>query len=65
MLFNLLVDEAYYSRPIPLRHVLVFYGGIIQVQHAEARVAQRSIDNRLEALFPRVIDRPGHTAAAV
>jgi ergothioneine biosynthesis protein EgtB len=66
MLFDLISDEAYYSRPIALRHPIVFYEGHLPgfsfntlVKKALGRA---SIDERLEALFARGID-PHESAA--
>src|SRR6202049_4532620 len=66
MLFDLISDEAYYSRPISLRHPIVFYEGHLPgfsfntlVKKALGRA---SIDERLEALFARGID-PHESAA--
>src|ERR1044071_1183882 len=59
-LFDLLAEEAYYSRPIDLRHPIVFYEGHLPgfsfntlVKRALGRP---SIDARLEQLFARGID---------
>jgi ergothioneine biosynthesis protein EgtB len=60
MLFDLVTEEAYYERPIALRHPLVFYEGHLPafsfntlVKRALGRPA---IDERLEQLFARGID---------
>src|SRR6516225_6213292 len=59
-LFDLLVDEAYYSRPIALRHPIVFYEGHLPAFSFNTLVKRalngRSIDARLETLFARGID---------
>jgi gamma-glutamyl hercynylcysteine S-oxide synthase len=64
-LFDLLSDEAYYSRPIDLRHPIVFYEGHIPAFSFNTLVKKAlggdSIDARLEALFARGIDPPGST----
>jgi ergothioneine biosynthesis protein EgtB len=59
-LFALLTDEAYYSRPIALRHPIVFYDGHLPgfsfntlVKRALGRPG---IDSSLEQLFARGID---------
>ena len=59
-LFDLLDDDAYYSRPIELRHPLVFYEGHLPC-FSFATLVRRAlggpaIDERLEALFARGID---------
>jgi gamma-glutamyl hercynylcysteine S-oxide synthase len=65
-IFDLLADEAYYSRPIALRHPIVFYDGHLPAFSFNTLVkralGQPSIDERLEALFARGID-PHETAA--
>ena len=59
-LFELVSDEAYYSRPISLRHPLVFYEGHLPGFSFNTLVkrglGEQSIDPRLEALFARGID---------
>jgi iron(II)-dependent oxidoreductase len=59
-LFDLLKDEAYYSRPIDLRHPIVFYEGHLPAFSFNTLVKRAlggdSIDPRLEALFARGID---------
>jgi iron(II)-dependent oxidoreductase len=59
-LFDLLTDEAYYSRPIALRHPLVFYEGHLPAFSFNTLVRKglggASIDPALEALFARGID---------
>ena len=66
-LFDLLVDEAYYSQPIALRHPIVFYEGHIPAFSFNTLVKRAlgrpSIDARLEALFARGIDPHEATAA--
>lgn len=65
-LFNLLVDEAYYSQPIALRHPVVFYDGHLPAFSFNTLVKKAlggvSIDERLERLFARGID-PAEAAA--
>src|SRR4051795_1686238 len=59
-LFDLLVDEAYYSQPIALRHPIVFYEGHLPGFSFNVLVKKAlgrpSIDARLETLFARGID---------
>jgi iron(II)-dependent oxidoreductase len=59
-LFALLDDEAYYSRPISLRHPIVFYEGHLPAFSFNTVVKKGlggpSIDPALEALFARGID---------
>src|SRR5258705_9771277 len=65
LLFDLLADDAYYSRPIALRHPLVFYEGHLpgfSFNTLNKRALGGSgIDSRLETLFARGID-PHETA---
>jgi len=59
-LFDLLSDETYYIRPIPLRHPIVFYEGHLPAFSFNTLVkrglGQPSIDAELETLFGRGID---------
>lgn len=59
-LFDLLTEDAYYSRPIALRHPIVFYEGHLPAFSFNKLVKEglggRSIDARLEGLFARGID---------
>src|ERR1700733_3442856 len=59
-LFDLLVEDAYYSRPIALRHPIVFYEGHLPGFSFNTLVKKAlglpSIDPHLEALFARGID---------
>ncbi len=59
-LFDLLEDEAYYSRPIALRHPIVFYEGHLPGFSFNTLVKKGlggpSIAPRLEMLFARGID---------
>ena len=68
MLFDLVADEAFYERPIALRHPLVFYAGHLPafsfnvlVKH---RLGRPSIDPDLERLFARGIDPDESTDAS-
>jgi iron(II)-dependent oxidoreductase len=59
-LFDLLATEAYYSRPIDLRHPIVFYEGHLPAFSFNTLVKRGlgagSIDPQLETLFARGID---------
>ncbi len=59
-LFDVLADEAYYSRPIALRHPIVFYEGHLPAFSLNTLVkkalGRRGVDERLERLFARGID---------
>src|SRR5436190_19739351 len=59
-LFDLLSDDAYYSRPIALRHPIVFYEGHLPAFSFNTLVKKAlgrpGIDARLESLFARGID---------
>src|SRR3954447_7648173 len=59
-LFDLVSEEAYYRRPILLRHPIVFYEGHLPAFSFNTLVkralGQPGIDARLEALFARGID---------
>src|SRR5262245_15177672 len=59
-LFDLVADEAYYSRPIDLRHPIVFYEGHLPAFSFNTLVKRAllgpSIDPQLEAIFARGID---------
>jgi len=59
-LFDLIVDEAYYSRPIALRNPIVFYEGHLPAFSFNTLVKKAlggpGIDARLEDLFARGID---------
>ena len=59
-LFDLLSPEAYYSRPIALRHPIVFYEGHLPAFSfntlMKKALGRPSIDARLERLFARGID---------
>src|ERR1051325_8623774 len=69
-LFDLISEEAYYSRPIALRHPIVFYEGHLPAFSFNTLVkrglGRPGIDVRLETLFARGIDpheSEGHAAA--
>ena len=66
-LFDLLSDEAYYSRPITLCHPLVFYEGHLPAFSFNTLVRRGlggpSIDPALEQLFARGIDPHEATAS--
>src|SRR4029434_3201048 len=59
-LFDLVADTAYYSRPIDLRHPIVFYEGHLPAFSFNTLVKRAlggpSIDATLETLFARGID---------
>src|ERR1700733_13577056 len=59
-LFDLLVEDAYYSQPISLRHPIVFYDGHLPGFSFNTLVKKAlggaSIDPGLERLFARGID---------
>ena len=59
-IFDLVSDEAYYSRPIDLRHPIVFYEGHLPAFSFNTLVkralCEPSIDPQLETLFARGID---------
>src|SRR4030095_2270393 len=59
-LFDLVSDEAYYARPISLRHPLVFYEGHLPGFSFNTLVkkglGRPHIDATLESLFARGID---------
>jgi ergothioneine biosynthesis protein EgtB len=65
-IFDLLVEDAYYSQPIALRHPIVFYEGHLPGFSFNTLVkkglGRPSIDARLETLFARGID-PHETQA--
>src|SRR5437763_16347739 len=65
-LFDLVDDEAYYTKPIALRHPIVFYEGHLPAFSFNTLVKRglggSSIDERLERLFARGID-PSEAAA--
>src|SRR5216117_2101823 len=67
-LFDMLTDEAYYSRPIALRHPLVFYEGHLPAFSFNTLVKKGlggpSIDARLDAIFARGIDPHENSASS-
>ncbi len=68
MLFDLVDAEAYFSRPIPLRHPICFYEGHLPafsfITLPRNTLGMPSIDAKLEALFQRGIDPADEKAAA-
>jgi ergothioneine biosynthesis protein EgtB len=67
-IFDLLTEETYYSRPIALRHPIVFYDGHLPGFSFNTLVrkglGRPSIDARLETLFARGIDPHETTVGA-
>ncbi len=59
-LFALIAPEAYYDRPIPLRHPFAFYEGHLPAFSFlvlnERALGEQPVDSRLEKLFERGID---------
>src|SRR5947208_3213954 len=59
-LFDLLVEDAYYSQPIDLRHPIIFYEGHLPAFSFNTLVKRAlgkpGIDQSLERLFARGID---------
>jgi ergothioneine biosynthesis protein EgtB len=59
-LFDLLGPDAYYARPIPLRHPVVFYEGHLAAFNVNTLVKRAlgrpGVDSGLERLFARGID---------
>ena len=59
-LFDLVVPDAYFDRPIPLRNPIVFYEGHMPAFSVNTLVkltlGRKGIDERLETLFARGID---------
>ena len=68
VLFDLLAEDAYYSRPIDLRHPIVFYEGHLPAFSfntlLKRALGRPSIDADLETLFARGIDPPSSLAPA-
>ena len=66
-LFDLLDSDAYYSRPIALRHPIVFYEGHLSAFSFNTLIkralGERGIDDDLERLFARGID-PEHASSS-
>jgi ergothioneine biosynthesis protein EgtB len=67
-LFDMLPEDVYYSRPIDLRHPIVFYDGHLPGFSFNTLVKKAlgrpGIDSRLEMLFARGIDPHESTAGA-
>jgi iron(II)-dependent oxidoreductase len=67
-LFDLLSDEAYYARPISLRHPIVFYEGHLPAFSLNTLVKKAlgrpGVDAGLERLFARGIDPDEQTGAS-
>jgi len=67
-LFDLLTEDTYYSKPIALRHPIVFYEGHLPAFSFNTLVKRAlgrpSIDEPLERLFARGIDPSDAEAAA-
>ena len=68
-LFEMLTPAAYYERPIPLRHPVVFYDGHIPAfavnSFLKKGLGHPGVDTDLEVLFARGIDpRDGAAASA-
>jgi ergothioneine biosynthesis protein EgtB len=67
-LFDLLEPDAYYSRPIALRHPIVFYEGHLPAFSINTLIkralGQPGIDARLERLFARGIDPENVSASS-
>lgn len=65
-LFDLVVPEAYFDRPIALRNPIVFYEGHLPAFSVNTLVkltlGRKGIDERLETLFARGIDPEDETA---
>lgn len=66
-LFDLVAADAYYDKPIPLRHPIVFYEGHIPAFSVNCflkrGLGEAGLDPELEVLFARGID-PSDTQAA-
>ncbi|MCY4076368.1 MAG: SUMF1/EgtB/PvdO family nonheme iron enzyme [Acidobacteria bacterium] len=66
-IFDLLADDAYYERPIALRHPVVFYEGHIPAftvnSFLKKGLGHPGIDPEFEALFARGIDPEDQAAA--
>ena len=67
-LFDLLMPDAYYHQPIPLRHPIVFYEGHIPAFSVNCflkkGLGDSGIDPELEVLFARGIDPSDRATAA-
>ena len=59
-LFDLVTEDAYYDRPIPLRNPIVFYEGHLPAFAVNTLVKltmhERGVDEHLETIFARGID---------
>src|SRR5215469_614348 len=68
MLFDMVDPDAYASRPIPLRHPVLFYEGHLPafsfITLARDTIGMKSVDPELERLFQRGIDPADASAAA-
>src|SRR5690242_1975089 len=66
-LFDMVRPEAYYARPISLRHPIVFYEGHLPAFSVNTLVkkglGRAGVDEALERLFARGIDPEDETAA--
>lgn len=66
-LFDMIDDEAYYTRPIALRHPIVFYEGHLPAFAVNVLIkkglGRPGVDERLEQLFARGIDPHSQDAA--
>jgi gamma-glutamyl hercynylcysteine S-oxide synthase len=66
-LFDIVSEEAYHSRPIALRHPIVFYEGHLPAFSLNTLVkralGQRGVDEHLERVFARGIDPDSEAAA--
>jgi iron(II)-dependent oxidoreductase len=66
-LFAIPSDEAYYARPISLRHPLVFYEGHLPafgvITLVKNALGRPGVDEQLETLFARGIDPDSEAAA--
>ncbi len=67
-LFEMLAPDAYYERPIPLRHPVVFYDGHMPAFAVNTLLKKglghAGVDDGLDALFERGIDPADRAAAA-
>jgi ergothioneine biosynthesis protein EgtB len=67
LLFDMIDDAAYYTRPITLRHPIVFYEGHLPAFAVNVLIkkglGRPGIDERLEDLFARGIDPHSQDAA--
>ena len=68
-LFDLLAPDAYYERPIAVRHPIVFYEGHLAAFNFNTLIkralGQRGIDTDLERLFARGIDPEDEQASGL